>query len=111
MSSKVAEADRYLKTQRQDNDTGEETHTHITVQYSTIEFSRITEATPTPHIRTLPAGFEGFWWISSWILKAFNFQTNNTTQCKIIGGAQPNISLSLVIIRHLIFCYRIGRTR
>lgn len=28
MSSKVAEADRYLKTQQQDNDTGEETHTN-----------------------------------------------------------------------------------
>lgn len=32
MSSHVAEADRYLKTQQQDNDTGGETHTHSTVQ-------------------------------------------------------------------------------
>lgn len=39
MSSKVAEADRYLKTQQQDNDT-EEKHS-LTIQYSTVEFSQV----------------------------------------------------------------------
>lgn len=63
MSSKVAEADRYLKTQQQDNETQEETHT-LTVQYSIIQQLQPPDFYfPTPnrfYTSVSMTGYEGF---------------------------------------------------
>lgn len=83
MSSKVAEADRYLKTQQQDNETQEETHT-LTVQNSIIQQLQPPDFYfPTPN-RLLYVRFNDwirrFCLMLSWIFKKLltSFFTSHT---------------------------------
>lgn len=83
MSSKVAEADRYLKTQQQDNETQEETHT-LTVQNSIIQQLQPPDFYfPTPN-RLLYVRFNDwirrFCLMFSWIFKKLltSFFTSHT---------------------------------
>ncbi len=79
MSSKVAEADRYLKTQQQDNDTGEETHTHNTLQQSHSSYRFFISDFYTDSKR-----------LDLKLLVDVQLDFN-TTQCTITGGMRPNI--------------------
>lgn len=77
MSSKVAEADRYLKTQQQDNDT-EEKHS-LTIQYSTVEFSQVV-------VNNMQLSFRCFKPKNSTLKRGFNQTSSDELKTEGSGG-------------------------